>query len=98
MKDDSDPISVQCWYNWFSNKRKFYQKQDIVLGISFTIGISISWMHSMILYKLIPPSAQICMGCVHNYHNIISLVFKLDVFILNIIPIEFFECSVNFIH
>ena len=39
VKEDIDPISVECWYNWFSNKFCFHQKQDIVQLISLIISI-----------------------------------------------------------
>jgi hypothetical protein len=49
MKDESDPTSVDCWYNQFPDSFFFYQKQNIVQNIPFIIGIQTHWMRSMMV-------------------------------------------------
>ena len=49
VKDQSDPTSVDCWYNQYSDKFFFYQQQDVVKNVPFIIGIQTSWMHSMMV-------------------------------------------------
>ena len=48
VKDQSDPTSVDCWYNQYLDKFFFYQ-QDVVLNVPFIIGIQTSWMRSMMV-------------------------------------------------
>lgn len=59
VKDDRDPVSVDCWYNQFPDKFFYYQKQDIVQGIPFIIGIQTGWMRSMMVR--------------HSHNDIISM-------------------------
>ena len=49
MKDESDPTSVDYWYNQFPDSFFFYQKQNIVQNIPFIIGIQTHWMGSMMV-------------------------------------------------
>ena len=49
VKDQSDPTSVDCWYNQYSDKFFFYQQQDVVKNVPFIIGIQTSWMSSMMV-------------------------------------------------
>ena len=39
VKDESDPTSVECWYNNSPESFFFYQKQDVIQNIPFIIGI-----------------------------------------------------------
>ena len=49
VKDQSDPTSVDCWYNQILDNFFFYQKHDVMQNIPFIIGIQTSWMRSMML-------------------------------------------------
>ena len=49
VKDQSDPTSVDCWYNQYSEKFFFYKQQDVVQYVPFIIGIQTSWMCSMMV-------------------------------------------------
>jgi len=49
VKDQSDPISVECWYKEHAESFFFYQKQDLAENIPFIIGIQTKWMRSMML-------------------------------------------------
>ena len=49
VKDESNPTSVDCWYNQYSDKFFFYQQQDVVQNVPFIIGIQTSWMRSMMV-------------------------------------------------
>ena len=49
VKDQSDPTSVDFWYNQYSDKFFFYQQQDVVQNVPFIIGIQTSWMCSMMV-------------------------------------------------
>ena len=44
VKDQSDPTSVDCWYNQFLDKLFFYQQQDVMQNIPTILGIQTSWM------------------------------------------------------
>ena len=49
VKDQSDPKRVECRYKGHRESFFFYQKEDIVENIPFTIGIQTKWMCSMML-------------------------------------------------
>lgn len=49
VKDESDPKRVECRYKEQRESFFFYQKQNIVENIPFTIGIQTKWMCSMML-------------------------------------------------
>ena len=59
VKDESDPTSVECWYNDSPESFFFYQKQDVIQNIPFIIGIQTKWMCSMMIK--------------HSHNNVISM-------------------------
>ena len=52
VKDESDPLSVECWYNQFPEIFFFFQKQDVGENVPFMIGIQTSWMRSIMVKHL----------------------------------------------
>ena len=59
VKDESDPLSVECWYNQCPENLFFFQKQDVGENVPFMIGIQTPWMRSIMVK--------------HSHNNVMSM-------------------------
>lgn len=59
VKDESDPLSVECWYNQCPENFFFFQKQDVGENVPFMIGIQTPWMRSIMVK--------------HSHNNVMSM-------------------------